>query len=806
MAVTGTLKTNKLVLQTHGALDNNDFSLYVEDNSLKVGAGGQVLMSVGEENVQDINGSSSSTNTTLTLTKDTTIDGKLTVNKDIINSNINISEELQLISQRLATNVGNKISINAGIQNNISGTALKTNLSDVLNNAFVNVNMSQVTTTYNTITNSLGHVSSNVFQVPPNYNGCVFMYSHGFVSGYNLSIPPDSPVDWLDDASPLNGPVDPYVYISTKVVKYRTNKYLLDMGYALIGSQFAFQGYNVQSAIATNLAMLNDFKTKYPTTNKVIVWGNSQGSTISRCFAETYPNLVDAVGLHDHLFDLQTQLSESLNITWFLKNTFNSNLTYFDYDRANPVTRNVQVGLDLGGTLEILGSLSANSWSSYPNRGALGTQFKTASDTLDGQAYIAGGAAVSAGATTITTPSGNPTSNAAYISSIFTSGAAVSTSNANLPLYITTAAQAASAASVQAAAAATQAALIAAAGAGENQDVLAAVVPYITAVSAAAAAGGANGTLNTAAADAGNTLGGALVAANAAANAASIGDFGTAIGNSVAANVAAALAKPAPVLGAVASLFVPLKSDHYGSTSSLPVTLAALAENVGAGATVAINIGADIETLVGGTFFNNSNFNFSSKRNTTFSLLIGGADANILSTVDTYKNDTKWVAGPCNIKLYDSSFIARSTGVITKPTVTIQAQYDNVVLYGNAYDYQVVYNSNLGVGLGNSNMLLNLVNVPTRSEWVLDSTANAMSGTSHANFSDNNYSLVASLLINAAYKGSNLSLTNEALLKNTVNSCDPVSSPLVYASNIGVLESYNTGYPNFQANNNISVV
>ena len=50
--------------------------------------------------------------------------------------------------------------------------------------------------------------------------------------------------------------------------------YFLGNGMAIIGSGFARQGWNLDSAIATNVELVAAFKKQFPTTDHVLAWGS----------------------------------------------------------------------------------------------------------------------------------------------------------------------------------------------------------------------------------------------------------------------------------------------------------------------------------------------------------------------------------------------------------------------------------------------------------------------------------------------------------------------------------------------------
>ena len=718
MSVSGTLKINGLVLNSDVAEsiqaneNRGDIQLKVDSvNNLTVVSAGKTLMTIGNYNY--VNG-----------------------------TNLYSMMDLTSNQRAIASGIGNIIDTNfASSIKNVFNSTFKTTAPPVT-----------LTTNFST-SNNIPYV----FQVPPNYNGCVFVYSHGWILDAPLDQFPD-----LDNVSPFNSPYDTDYYIRERRLKFQTKKYLLDMGYALIGSQFGTQGYNIQSAVEENRGLIEEFKRQYPNTTKVIVWGDSLGSLTTQRFAEKYPNTVDAVGLMDHVSDFTVLYNKYAgNVSWFMKHTFNSNLVSYGYSSLASVSSN-QVNNDVNIIYNnVVPKLSENSWAVFDALGVLGQTFKNGYNDAVTNATTANTTAITSTTGLIT--SGNSSANGAYVAAVFGGNAT-----------------------------AIGSAKAAAEGAGASTSYLNAVATFIGSVFAGAPAAATGdqsavfAAVVTLAAITGDTSPYTTTIAVA-----------TTIVQAYSATASIELAKPLPVFGSfTAAIGVPLKSPHYGNTTDLLTTGRALLENFMISTPLGFSVSANLEKIAGGIVLNNSNANFASKISSTLTQLLGPANLTILQTIDTY-NNTYFVAGASNSKLYNPNFFAQPTSIITKPTVTLQAQYDPIAHIGNTYHYEYKYTSNLAIGLGNSNMLLNLINVPSTSSWTTPLTAPSMSGTNHAVYSDNNYILVASLLIHAAYTGSNLSFTNKALLQSTVNNCDPLTHPLIYASNINMIGQYYTGAPAF---------
>lgn len=90
MPFAGNLKANTLVLQGHGAFENDDVVLKVEDSTFTVAMGSNLLFTVAPDGVSDINNSSEYAPSQLTFNRNIVVEGNLgvegTINANIINS------------------------------------------------------------------------------------------------------------------------------------------------------------------------------------------------------------------------------------------------------------------------------------------------------------------------------------------------------------------------------------------------------------------------------------------------------------------------------------------------------------------------------------------------------------------------------------------------------------------------------------------------------------------------------------------------------------------------------------------------
>ena len=122
----------------------------------------------------------------------------------------------------------------------------------------------------NTLTGALPDGATFLIQVPPNWNGTLFLYSHGYVV-------PGSPNPATDVGDPATG------------------AFMLANGYALAGSSYASTGWAIHEALPDQIAVLDQFNTlvgKKPT--QTIAWGHSLGGMITAGLIQRYPDRFNA--------------------------------------------------------------------------------------------------------------------------------------------------------------------------------------------------------------------------------------------------------------------------------------------------------------------------------------------------------------------------------------------------------------------------------------------------------------------------------------------------------------------------------
>jgi pimeloyl-ACP methyl ester carboxylesterase len=108
-----------------------------------------------------------------------------------------------------------------------------------------------------------------LIEVPPNWNGTLLLYSHGYVT-------PGSP-------NPAHDVGDP-----------ATRAFLLANGFALAGSSYAHTGWAIQEALLDQIAVLDIFNATVGKPKRTIAWGHSLGGIITAGLIQQNPDRFDA--------------------------------------------------------------------------------------------------------------------------------------------------------------------------------------------------------------------------------------------------------------------------------------------------------------------------------------------------------------------------------------------------------------------------------------------------------------------------------------------------------------------------------
>jgi pimeloyl-ACP methyl ester carboxylesterase len=191
-----------------------------------------------------------------------------------------------------------------------------------------------------------------LFIAAANFNGTVFIWSHGIRPAINIpaTLAPVGPYTITNAAEP--GPRSSSGDLS--VVNA-----LVAAGYGVAGSGFSRQSLNVKEALAANVELIASFKKKFPTTKKVIAWGDSLGSMHSQKLAETNPDLVDGVVLSCPAANPSDAMINYFGDALYgFKAFFDPSIKVGGYS-TDAATRQGEQLVNIGKVLTVLGKLSA---------------------------------------------------------------------------------------------------------------------------------------------------------------------------------------------------------------------------------------------------------------------------------------------------------------------------------------------------------------------------------------------------------------------------------------------------------------
>src|ERR1700674_5689300 len=116
---------------------------------------------------------------------------------------------------------------------------------------------------------SLPDGATFLIEVPANWNGTLFLYSHGY------GVP--------GSANPAQDVGDP-----------ATRAFMLGTGFALAGSSYATTGWAIHEALRDQIAVLDVFDSAFGHPRQTIAWGHSLGGIITAGLIQRNPHRFDA--------------------------------------------------------------------------------------------------------------------------------------------------------------------------------------------------------------------------------------------------------------------------------------------------------------------------------------------------------------------------------------------------------------------------------------------------------------------------------------------------------------------------------
>lgn len=152
-------------------------------------------------------------------------------------------------------------------------------------------------------------------KLPDKWNGTLLLWSHGYRQAQPA--PPDfNPVETNAEAAPSD----------------ETAADLLSKGYALAGSAFATNGWDVLDGVRANEALHAWFSSHVARPYRTYVWGESLGGLITQTLAEKHPEWVTAAApLCGVLGGTNHNLDLALDVTYAIKSLLVPDLKLTDY-------------------------------------------------------------------------------------------------------------------------------------------------------------------------------------------------------------------------------------------------------------------------------------------------------------------------------------------------------------------------------------------------------------------------------------------------------------------------------------------
>jgi pimeloyl-ACP methyl ester carboxylesterase len=180
-------------------------------------------------------------------------------------------------------------------------------------------------------------------RMPKNFNGTLFLYSHGIRKGADLPpIPVVAPTGYVVDNSPA---VAPSEEVATSLLK---------QGFALAGAGVQVQGWNLAEQTFATLLLNSAARDKFPKIDKVVGWGNSLGALSTQAVAEQYPGTFDAVGNMCLAESGLAEITMALDLLWGFKSFFDPTIKATGYSAGDAGYKEM-----LGDIQKVLGVLTA---------------------------------------------------------------------------------------------------------------------------------------------------------------------------------------------------------------------------------------------------------------------------------------------------------------------------------------------------------------------------------------------------------------------------------------------------------------
>jgi len=187
-----------------------------------------------------------------------------------------------------------------------------------------------------------------VFQVPAKFGGTLFLFSHGY--RYPIDIPASIPL--VGGYTVTNTPQPVGGRTPAEIGEVALG--MLTKGYAIGGSGFARQGWNVDSGLKTNVELIGIIKKQFPTVTKVVAWGESLGAFMTQALSENHSDLINAAGnLCPAAGSPEASVKLAGDALWGLKTMFDPSIQGGNYKSV------LEVYADIGRVLTVAGAMQA---------------------------------------------------------------------------------------------------------------------------------------------------------------------------------------------------------------------------------------------------------------------------------------------------------------------------------------------------------------------------------------------------------------------------------------------------------------
>lgn len=168
-------------------------------------------------------------------------------------------------------------------------------------------------------------------KLPKKWNGTLLIWSHGYRNAVPIPTNPLSPDSGMTgvDTSASAGPAD------------QVTDALIAQGYAMAGSAFATNGWDVQDGVSADENLYSYFSSTFGKPDRVYIWGASLGGLITQTLAEKHPSWVSGVApLCGVLGGTDLNLDLALDVAYAVKTLIYPKLKLTGFSSADEAIAN----------------------------------------------------------------------------------------------------------------------------------------------------------------------------------------------------------------------------------------------------------------------------------------------------------------------------------------------------------------------------------------------------------------------------------------------------------------------------------